>query len=307
VTGCPSRSSCPPVARGRPGAELADSLSMAFLVLLEALSPVERAVLGRRRQGAGDREAAGPAVARHAAARRPAPPGPGPRRLDPAGLGRRPAERRVVRRQRARGQRGRARRGRRRGQAIRAVVNPGKLGHIGPVSDVARLPPAQNAQFRAPKYGHPANGDPVQNGGNARFVQAEGQSRSVSRGLGGARVACGRACTGARRWRWSDGGRRELRTILGRSSRIWRSRWRWAGNYADRAATAARLSILSLCDTISQPPEPEATRSVLPAVHQWLPRTGRRTSRRVCASSCGSATAGKCPPRSCSCHVVRVK
>ena len=52
-----------------------------------------------------------------------------------------------------------------RGQAIRAVVNPGKLGHIGPVSDVARLPPAQNAQFRAPKYGHPANGDPVQNGG----------------------------------------------------------------------------------------------------------------------------------------------
>ena len=55
---------------GRPGAELADSLSMAFLVLLEALSPVERAVLGRRRQGAGDREAAGPAVARHAAARR---------------------------------------------------------------------------------------------------------------------------------------------------------------------------------------------------------------------------------------------
>ena len=143
------------VPAGEPGpaehAELADSLSMAFLVLLEALSPVERAVLGRRRQGAGDREAAGPAVARHAAARRPAPPGPGPRRLDPAGLGRRPAERRVVRRQRARGQRGRARRGRRRGQAIRAVVNPGKLGHIGPVSDVARLPPAQNAQFRAPK------------------------------------------------------------------------------------------------------------------------------------------------------------
>jgi DNA-directed RNA polymerase specialized sigma24 family protein len=155
------------VAAGGPGpaghAELADSLSMAFLVLLEALSPVERAVLGRRRQGAGDREAAGPAVARHAAARRPAPPGPGPRRLDPAGLGRRPAERRVVRRQRARDQRGRARRGRRRGQAIRTVVNPGKLGHIGPVSDVARLPPAQNAQFRAPKYGHPANGDPVQN------------------------------------------------------------------------------------------------------------------------------------------------
>jgi hypothetical protein len=25
-------------------------------------------------------------------------------------------------------------------QAIRSVVNPDKLGHIGPVSDVARLP-----------------------------------------------------------------------------------------------------------------------------------------------------------------------
>ena len=132
-------------------------------------------MLVRRRQGAGDREAAGPAVARHAAARRPAPPGPGPRRLDPAGLGRRPAERRVVRRQRARGQRGRARRGRRRGQAIRAVVNPGKLGHIGPVSDVARLPPAQNAQFRAPKYGHPANGDPVQNGGSGAMGDQDRQ------------------------------------------------------------------------------------------------------------------------------------
>jgi RNA polymerase sigma-70 factor (ECF subfamily) len=44
-TGCPSRSSCPPTGRGRPEhAELADALSMAFLVLLEALSPVERAV-----------------------------------------------------------------------------------------------------------------------------------------------------------------------------------------------------------------------------------------------------------------------
>ena len=155
---------------------------MAFLVLLEALSPVERAGLVRRRQGAGDREAAGPAVARHAAARRPAPPGPGPRRLDLAGLGRRPAERRVVRRQRARGQRGRARRGRRRGQAIRAVVNPGKLGHIGPVSDVARLPPAQNAQFRAPKYGHPANGDPVQNGGYiASSSRGPGTERDIRR------------------------------------------------------------------------------------------------------------------------------
>jgi hypothetical protein len=113
------------------------------------------AVLVRRRQGAGDRETAGPAVTRHAAARRPAPPGPGPRRLDPAGLGRRPAERRVVRRQRARGQRGRARRGRRRGQAIRAVVNPGKLGHIGPVSECGETAaraerPIQSPEVRSP-------------------------------------------------------------------------------------------------------------------------------------------------------------
>jgi Sigma-70, region 4/SnoaL-like domain len=44
-TGCPSQSSCPPTGRGRAEhAELADALSMAFLVLLEALSPVERAV-----------------------------------------------------------------------------------------------------------------------------------------------------------------------------------------------------------------------------------------------------------------------
>jgi hypothetical protein len=132
---------------------------MAFLVLLEALSPVERAVLGRRRQGAGGREAAGPAVARHAAARRPAPPG---RVLGAwirlAWVDGQPSAV-LYDAKRARGQRG---------QAIRAVVNPGKLGHIGPVSDVARLPPAQNAQFRAPKYGHPANGDPVQNGGYLR-------------------------------------------------------------------------------------------------------------------------------------------
>jgi len=25
-------------------------------------------------------------------------------------------------------------------QAVRSIVNPGKLGHIGPVSDAARLP-----------------------------------------------------------------------------------------------------------------------------------------------------------------------
>jgi hypothetical protein len=37
------------------------------------------------------------------------------------------------------------------------------------------------------------------------------------------------------------GSRRELRAIGGRSSRLWWSRWRWAGNYADRAAPAGRL------------------------------------------------------------------
>jgi hypothetical protein len=30
-------------------------------------------------------------------------------------------------------------------QAIRCVVNPDKLGHIGPVSDVARLPGKESA------------------------------------------------------------------------------------------------------------------------------------------------------------------
>ncbi len=33
-------------------------------------------------------------------------------------------------------------------QAIRAVVNPDKLGHIGPVSDVARLPEKELPQHR---------------------------------------------------------------------------------------------------------------------------------------------------------------
>jgi hypothetical protein len=33
-------------------------------------------------------------------------------------------------------------------QAIRAVVNPDKLGHIGPVSDVARLPEKALPQHR---------------------------------------------------------------------------------------------------------------------------------------------------------------
>jgi hypothetical protein len=33
-------------------------------------------------------------------------------------------------------------------QAIHAVVNPDKLGHIGPVSDVARLPEKELPQHR---------------------------------------------------------------------------------------------------------------------------------------------------------------
>jgi hypothetical protein len=33
-------------------------------------------------------------------------------------------------------------------QAIRALVNPDKLGHIGPVSDVARLPEKELPQHR---------------------------------------------------------------------------------------------------------------------------------------------------------------
>ncbi len=207
-------------------AELADSLSMAFLVLLEALSPVERAVFmlrevfgygypdvaritgktevncrqifARARQriaaggqargsapsparraegeelarrffeaaaggdmdallgmlapdvvfhgdGGGKAQAIGAAAARAAAGRPAARPacsaGAGPRRLPPAGLGQRPAGR------------GRATTPQGRVftvfeldvadgvvQAIRAVVNPDKLRHIGPVSDVARLP-----------------------------------------------------------------------------------------------------------------------------------------------------------------------
>jgi len=40
-------------------------------------------------------------------------------------------------------------------QAIRAVVNPDKLGHIGPVSDVARL----RAGRRAPQHGEGGNGE----------------------------------------------------------------------------------------------------------------------------------------------------
>jgi len=34
-------------------------------------------------------------------------------------------------------------------QAIRSVVNPDKLGHLGPVSDLARLP-----EKKAPRHGY---------------------------------------------------------------------------------------------------------------------------------------------------------
>jgi RNA polymerase sigma factor (sigma-70 family) len=218
---------------GEPGpaehAELADSLSMAFLVLLEALSPVERAVFmlrevfgygypdvaritgktevncrqifararqriaagvqapgsapsparraegeefarrffeaaaggdmdallgmlapdvsgprGRRRQGAGGQEAAGRAAAGDAAPRRPVPPGPvlGVS-LRLAWVNGQPgavaydAEGRVVSVFALDVADGMV-------QAIRAVVNPDKLGHIGPVSDLARLPQHEN-------------------------------------------------------------------------------------------------------------------------------------------------------------------
>jgi hypothetical protein len=35
-------------------------------------------------------------------------------------------------------------------QAIRSVVNPDKLGHLGPVSDVARLPRREPQQGSVP-------------------------------------------------------------------------------------------------------------------------------------------------------------
>jgi 2-alkyl-3-oxoalkanoate reductase len=107
-------------------AELADSLSMAFLVLLEALSPVERAVFILREVfGYGYPDVARitgktevncrQIFAAPGSAGRRAPPGPDARRLPPAGLGQRSAGRCAVRRRRARGRRGRARRRRRRG------------------------------------------------------------------------------------------------------------------------------------------------------------------------------------------------
>jgi hypothetical protein len=101
------------VPTGAPGpaehAELADSLSMAFLVLLEELSPVERAVLY-------DAEGRVVSVIE----------------LDtgPNGYGSD-----VV-------------------QTMHAVVNPDKLAHLGPVSDVARLPGSR-----------PSPGGPAADGG----------------------------------------------------------------------------------------------------------------------------------------------
>ena len=76
--------SAPPPARREEGEELAAGLrgrrGRDMNALLGILAP-DVVFHGRRRQGAGDREAAGRAAARHAAARRPAPPGPDPRRL----------------------------------------------------------------------------------------------------------------------------------------------------------------------------------------------------------------------------------
>jgi RNA polymerase sigma-70 factor (ECF subfamily) len=93
------------VPAGAPGpaehAELADSLSMAFLVLLEALSPLERAVFMLR-------EVFGYGLLYDADGRVVSV-----LELDVAGG--------MV-------------------QAMHAVVNPDKLGHLGPVSDEARRP-----------------------------------------------------------------------------------------------------------------------------------------------------------------------
>ena len=77
------RDSAPSPARRAEGEELARRFFEAAAggdmdALLGMLAPDVVLHGGRRRQGAGDREAAGRAAARHAAARRPAPPGPGP-------------------------------------------------------------------------------------------------------------------------------------------------------------------------------------------------------------------------------------
>ena len=141
------------VPAGGPGpaehAELADSLSMAFLVLLE---PSRRAAGGvhaargvrvqlpgcgqDHRQDRGELPAdLRPRQAAHLRRRAGAPqrslPGVGRKaRNSPAGSSRPPTSADGV------------------VQAIRAVVNPDKLGHIGPVSDVARLPEKELPQHR---------------------------------------------------------------------------------------------------------------------------------------------------------------
>jgi RNA polymerase sigma-70 factor (ECF subfamily) len=181
----------PAAGLGGPGpAELADSLSMAFLVLLEALSPVERAVFVLREVfGYGYPEVAAAVgktevncrqiftrARQRIAAGRPEPGGTPPPARRPEGkaqaIGRPVAGRQRV----VQLLLGLFRRGRPLGvflrlawvngqpgavlydpegrvvsvielavadgvvQAIHSVINPDKLGHLGPVSDLARLP-----------------------------------------------------------------------------------------------------------------------------------------------------------------------
>ncbi|MFD5437839.1 sigma-70 family RNA polymerase sigma factor [Kitasatospora sp. NPDC127067] len=101
---------------GRPGpaehAELADTLSMAFLVLLEALSPVERAVFTLREAfGYGYPEVA-ELVGRSEANAEQRVAGVIVLDIDAEGAVR----------------------------AVHSVSNPDKLGHLGPVSDLGLLP-----------------------------------------------------------------------------------------------------------------------------------------------------------------------
>jgi len=88
--------------------------------------------------------------------------------------------------------------------AVRPLTGTALLSHPRPPSIARGIPPASGARLLAGaaecSFGRAMDSPPpdhwgARNGGNARFVQAEGQSRSMSRGLGGARVACGRACT----------------------------------------------------------------------------------------------------------------
>jgi hypothetical protein len=138
-----ARDSAPPLARRAEGEELArrffEAAAGGDMDAARHARARRGAPRGRWRQGAGDREAAG-AAARHAAARRPAPPGPVPGHFPRlAWVNGQPgavmddAEGRVVTVFELEVADGVV-------QAIRAVVNPAKLGHIGPVSDVARPP-----------------------------------------------------------------------------------------------------------------------------------------------------------------------